>query len=373
MKTSILFLTLLVAPLCFIMAQNPLIYLDFNEGKGTSVANTGTRGGSGSFESVDPRDNTTVVPMPEWSTNVPSGTYAPGKNSSSINFGTNEWRSVYFDVTDGLGTDGLTQFTIAGWVNVTSTVMGAGGNRIISTWLGGKATGITGVDLVILNGTRLRIGVNSGPDYPSCGECGPYSAENSLTVDETAAVTNWKFFAVTYSGGNITYYFGDAKNEVAMDALGSQNYVFAAGRPVAPTLGGLAVGQFTRSAIKAHGFNRGMYGLLDEIRVYSTALDLNTLKTVQKTPIGSGIHSAEKTSTVDIYPNPVTNTLKVDLIDHLFLGSKLIINTIGGQIIHQQVLDNQNNRIDVQCFPKGVYLLTIKSNRATLHKTITIR
>jgi len=361
-------LTLVVAS-----AQNPLIYLSFNEGSGTTVANTGSREGSGSFEAKDPRDNVTDVPMPEWSTNVPTGTYAPGSNKSSINFGTNEWRSIYFDVNDGLGTDGLAQFTITGWVNVTSNVTGPGGNRIISTWLGGKSTGITGVDLVVLNGTQLRIGINSAPDYPNCGVCGPYSSENVLTVDETAAASNWKFFAVTYGGGNITYYFGDGTHEAAMDALGAQQYAFAAGNPIAASLSGLSIGQFTRSAIKNHGFNRGMYGLMDEIRVYNVALDLSAIKTIQKSPLGSAIYSFDHKPKFDVFPNPVSSILTVKLLDQTLVGSKLRLSTTGGQTVCKQTLNEVNNRVNIQNLPRGIYLMTVESGFEKTHRTIAVR
>lgn len=374
--------TILVAALfmflCLNMTgQDPLIYLDFNEGTGITVNNKGTREDIGAFESVDPIDMVTAVPEPSWSTNIPVGSFAPTENNSSIDFGNSiHWRSVYFDVNDGLGTDGLAEFTITGWVNVTCDSAGPGGNRIISTWPGGRGTpgAKQGIDLVTIGGTRLRIGINHAPDYPEC-DCGPYSAENTLTVDASAGPTNWKFFAVTYKAGNVTYYFGDGSTEVAMDALGEQAYqVMEGGKTVEPTNGGLVVGQFTRSAITIYdrGCNRGFCGLIDELRVYSTALDLASIKTIQKSPQSTGLISNQTSFAVDIYPDPVNNTLMVNFTDEP-LETKLTISTVNGKTILVKTLYNRINELNIEHFPDGIYIVTIESSKGTVHEKVIIK
>jgi hypothetical protein len=382
--------TILVAAmfmfLCLNMTgQEPLIYLDFNEGTGIEVNNKGTSKGTGSFELVDPSDNVTPLPEPEWSTNIPVGSFAPAENSSSLDFGeTVDWRSVYFDVDDGLGTDGLAEFTITGWVNITCDYTGFGGRRIISTWPGGRLgqpTAYQGIDLVSIGGTRLRMGINCAPDFPDDCKGGPYSSENTLAFDAGAGPSNWRFFAVTYKDGNVTYYFGDGSTEVSMDALGEQAYEWMeGGKAVEPTAGGLAVGQITREAIDIMEStspldvdrSRGFCGFIDELRVYDAALALDDLKTIQKSPQSTASISNQTSFAVDIYPNPVNNILMVNFTGQA-LETQLTISTVSGKTVLVQTLYSRTNELNVEHLPEGIYFVMLESSKGIVHKKFIIK
>jgi len=56
---------------------------------------------------------------------------------------------------------------------------------------------------------------------------------------------------------------------------------------------------------------------------------------------------------LDIYPNPVTNTLNLNYESDIIIGEIRIYNLIGQTIFHQQKID----QIDVSVFPTGIYIL----------------
>lgn len=368
MKKLLLFLTFGFFSIGLIFTQDPIIYLDFNEGSGTSVTNKGTRGGTGNFS--------TETPAPAWSTNIPTGDFSPVNNTTSLDLHTNDNTGyILFDVTDGLGTEGLEEFTITGWINVPSTDMGEGGNRIISTWLGGERSfdepvpidydgdSYKGVDLVVHteapNGTRLSLGVNSAGDYPAC--CSPISADNTVTINASADVSNWLFFAVTYKDPNVAYYFGNGSTEAAIDALGEQEmkpYTLDAFPGLVKATGGVcAIGQFTPSAQGIHGTDRAFYGLMDEIKVFGVALTLEQIK-VEQTSGGTSVRNIQ-TSAFELYPNPAKGVLYISNFENI---KEIFISNIIGEKVRS--FKPSGNSIDLSGLHQGVYIIGIidKSN-----------
>ncbi|RYD37894.1 MAG: hypothetical protein EOP86_02325 [Verrucomicrobiaceae bacterium] len=245
---------------------DPLVNFRYSEGGGAITANTGTLGGSGALEAPDG--------FPAFSTSVPTGAFAPLSNTSSIDFGSlaagEGGRAVDLTPSGEDATLGAMEaFTVCGWVNARQLNEGYGGNRIAFALASGAGPGF---DLVQLGNGALRLGVN---DWPDGGGNGPSSATGKITADAAGGAGNWVYFAVTYDSGltdnQVKYYFGSGTSLAALSS--SHNYA----RGTIDSSGSLTVGNFS-TVIGARtetgdGGSRVFRGLVDELKIYSTALD----------------------------------------------------------------------------------------------------
>ncbi|HWN96372.1 MAG TPA: LamG-like jellyroll fold domain-containing protein [Methylomirabilota bacterium] len=278
------------------LAQLPvpaIIETRFEEGGGSAVTNSGTVGGMGT---IDFGLVSSTAGLPAFTNNVPAGPFAPGGNFYSLSFGTSAGHAPYagkaVDFPDSVRTNtvGLTQFTLAGWINVTDGTIGGGGNRIFSTWPqnvnGVTANRLTGVDLVVESTGRLRLGVNQAPDFPT-PPTGPFSSANRVTISASANPTNWLFIAVTYdasqAGSEVKYYFGraDALASLDLSASYARGMVTNCTVPVTLTLGNFMDTPPLLSARDSTSASRAFRGLMDEIRFFTTALTAEQIQQVQ--------------------------------------------------------------------------------------------
>lgn len=255
---------------------NP-VWLSFSEGNGTTTANSGDLAGSGS---VDQSNG-----FPVFSTQVPSGAFAPANNTSSIDFGTIEdgqgGRAIDFSNSFDNTLGSMSAFTVTGWLNSRDLRAGWGGNRI--TFALASPDG-PGFDLVQLDDGSLRLGVNQWPDGSGGG--GPPSTPGMITEDSNTAAGNWVFFAVSYDSAapfyHVNYYFG--KPIQAAELSSSADYYDRG--PVAQS-GPLSIGNFgpvvgARDETGPTGGSRVFRGLIDEIKVFSKALTLEEIQAQQK-------------------------------------------------------------------------------------------
>jgi chitodextrinase len=235
-------------------SQNPIIKLNFDESNGAMPVNTGTA--SATFVRSD------LTPLP--STNVPS----IDGNVGSLDFGVTPANYFVESSTTIPALANLSAFTITGWVNAKSNVAGSGGNRIVS-WIN---HGGDGVDLVMESNGRLRIGVNGWPDNSIA-----YTGNGRITIDPQAGADNWIFFAVTYnsSSGEILWYIGDNSGTLIPDG-GS---ILAAGA-VGSNIAKLAIGAFNSATRNPGTYDRMFRGLIDDIRIYGSALSFEDLETI---------------------------------------------------------------------------------------------
>ena len=125
----------------------PLIDLKFNETSGNPV-NTGTLSSTFTRSATTPLNSTTVP--------------ATVGGARSLDFGTTAGN--YYVESSGIidGLKNLSSFTITGWLNARSNVVGSGGNRIVS-WANVN-NGADGVDLVNMGDGKLIIGIDEWPD-----------------------------------------------------------------------------------------------------------------------------------------------------------------------------------------------------------------
>jgi hypothetical protein len=287
-------LAILCAALAIVQHDaNAAALLDFHldEGSGNTTVNSGQSGGIGVFSEQGG--------FPLFSTNIPSGPFAPGGNISSIDFGpiggADGNRGIDFPSTTPAPTFGLSSFTVTGWINVRDSQIGAGGNRIISTWPGEMGRTRGGFEVVQVSDGRLRFSVNEAPDFPGPG---PFSNDFRYTVDPATSVTNWVFFAITYDSGDpidmfdgvVNYYFGNADTLATLDSTSFYDtgpvLNVAVGKTSTLTLGNFVVDVNARPATGAG--SRVFRGLIDEIGFYEGALDESEIQAVQTVPEPTG-------------------------------------------------------------------------------------
>ena len=250
---------------------DPLVDIDFDGDTAPEIANEGSLGGSGTFAVADA--------FPELSANVPSGTFAPAENTTSVEFGTiaagQGSRAIDF-FTGADGTLGpLNEFTVTGWLNSRDLRVGSGGNRITFAL---ESPNGAGFDLVQMNDGSLQLGVNQWPDNTPARSPGGW-----ITQDPEAGADNWVFFAVTYdpaqTSGQVKYYFGSPEDLVAL--VSEHTYA----RGVIATSGLLTLGNFgsvvtARTATGPTG-SRVFRGLMDEIKIWDQALSLEEIQSAQ--------------------------------------------------------------------------------------------
>ena len=81
------------------------------------------------------------------------------------------------------------------------------------------------------------------------------------------------------------------------------------------------------------------------------------------------LNNIEPTSKVNIYPNPATNHIN---IAGLGWETILEIYNISGQLVRQEFITNNMERINIENLPKGIYNITLQTlnNEVTHFKLI---
>ncbi|MEJ1241661.1 carbohydrate-binding protein [Chryseolinea sp. T2] len=232
-----------------------LVALNFNETSGTAISNTGTINATFSRSAGTPQS----------STNVP----ANAGGSNSIDFGTTTG-NYYVEGTAPLdGLRNLNGFTLTGWLNCKSNVVGSGGNRIVS-WIN---NGGEGVDLVYQSNGSLRLGVDGWPDNSPA-----FSSSGKIPTSASGPTSNWRFFAVTYqSNGQVQFYFGTTTADATLDVIKTYPGPGVTGSAI----GKLAIGAFNDATRGASTYNRMFRGLIDEVQIYNSVLDYEKILAIQ--------------------------------------------------------------------------------------------
>ena len=91
----------------------------------------------------------------------------------------------------------------------------------------------------------------------------------------------------------------------------------------------------------------------------------NPANRIARWSLTSGTFSDDMGNSVIIYPNPCSGKFIVDA-----QGELTIYNTLGEKILSQNILDK--TEIDLSNQPKGIYLVQINSEKASVTKKIVI-
>ncbi|MRT93186.1 T9SS type A sorting domain-containing protein [Ancylomarina sp. 16SWW S1-10-2] len=84
----------------------------------------------------------------------------------------------------------------------------------------------------------------------------------------------------------------------------------------------------------------------------------------------TSIDDFEEELAVTIYPNPVSQFLRINLSFNKQTQIRII--NLKGSIIYQKQISNSQHIIDVHSFPKGVYLLNIQTSKDLISKKIIV-
>lgn len=210
-------------------------------------------------------------------TPAPTGNVAPpyaGTGENAYLYGTSVGNHYVESSTVVNGLRNLSEFTLTGWLNVASLTTGSGGNRIIS-WIN---NGGDGVDLVYQSNGSLRLGVDGWPDNSPA-----VSSSGKVTADALGACSNWVFFAVTYqSNGLVRFYFGNGSNDATLDVTRT----YSAPGVTGSSIGKLAIDAFNNATRNSGTWNRMFRGVLDDIRVYGSALSATDIVSIQRNSLG---------------------------------------------------------------------------------------
>lgn len=323
-----------------ISPPTPIVNLQLNENSGTTTLNTGVIGGSLNLK------NTTA-----WSTNTPANN-STRTSSISIAYNADAVETTY--LVDRL--KGLNDLTITGWLNCTDATE-TGGNRIVNC-LGGQwfdaTRGTGGFDLAYKTDGSLQFGVNEAIATSS-----PRSSAGKITTDAAAGADNWKFFAVTYSATSqsVSFYFGSTAFGATLDKTVTYNKGVV-GNDMEP----LAIGNFnsiTRGWLKGRMFR----GLIDQIQIYNSSLNLAQIVAVQNNGITTINNLKTNSERVTISPNPAKNNVTVSLnqLNELDIVNVSLFNTNGTLMYQNPGIDNPSFTIPLNNYANGIYFIKIQT------------
>jgi chitodextrinase len=350
-------------------SQLPLVLLRFNEQNSTVPSSTPLQEGSAPAAFV--RNGTA------FSTNAPTAIGA----GASYDFGTVA-ANKYVESTAPINElKNMSEFTLTGWVNSKSNVVGSGGNRIIS-WIN---NGGDGVDLVYNANGSLQLGIDQWPDGSPA-----ISSANKVTTDASASSSNWVFFAATYkSTGQVQFYFGTNTTEAALDVTRTYS-----GRGLTGSnIGKFAVGAFNDATRNASTYDRMFKGLIDHIQVYGKALTESEIRIAQHgTSASSARHkdmsvaretlmeeaSDEPSELFQNFPNPFNEETTITMyIRHDVKAAWISVYDVSGRSFKEiEVKERGKTRVQIQRgdLNPGMYFYSLRidgSIKATKRMALT--
>lgn len=83
-------------------------------------------------------------------------------------------------------------------------------------------------------------------------------------------------------------------------------------------------------------------------------------------------HSPYPENTFNIFPNPVTSLLTLDIADH-FCGGELYILSLDGKLVQSMIITDTNESLDLSNLSSGVYILCLKSKDSIISKKVMKR
>ncbi|MGC3944778.1 MAG: fibronectin type III domain-containing protein [Chryseolinea sp.] len=331
----------------------PLVWLKLDENTGVGASNSGSSAASFSRSPA----------VPAASDNVPTGI----ASVKSADYGTSSANAYVESTTPINELKNLSGFTITGWVNNRSSVMGSGGNRIAS-WVN---NGGEGVDLVYKNNGALQLGVDQWPDFSPA-----ISSPNKVTTNASAPASNWVFFAVTYTdAGSVQFYFGTTSASATLDVTKSYPGRGAVGSNIAK----LAIGNFndaTRNNLPA--FDRVFRGMIDDIRVYGSVLTQQQIVEIQGLGGSSGARMAmtpeptinDETTDLPVltqnYPNPFESGTTIEVnISRSVRVARITVSDITGRSMQSIEVEGRGPTsvaVSAEGLNSGVYIYTLMTD-----------
>jgi len=105
--------------------------------------------------------------------------------------------------------------------------------------------------------------------------------------------------------------------------------------------------------------------------IFNDSLQYSNRITYSQYCNGTGIVSQNKVDEINIYPNPVTEILNLD-IPLEFINGKLVLLNMFGQELHKEIITNKLTKINLSNFESGNYFIFLK-NEAVVKKNKIIK
>ena len=105
--------------------------------------------------------------------------------------------------------------------------------------------------------------------------------------------------------------------------------------------------------------------------IFNDSLQSSSRITYSQLCNGTGIVPQNKVDEINIYPNPVTEILNID-VPFEFINGELVVLNIFGQELHKEQITNKLTEINLSNFESGSYFIFLK-NEAVVKKKIIIK
>jgi hypothetical protein len=170
-----------------------------------------------------------------------------------------------FNNTQTIGA--LSALTVTGWFKTDGAqTLSSGTATLLRNYTSGANA--TGFQITTTSNNRLQIALGSGSGA---------STFSSLSNDALMSqASTWVFFAVTWNGSSVQWYVGDEDAPVTVSGT-SGAYTGSLG--AGPN--SIVLGRSGSTGTSAQGFD----GLLDDIRIYDSALGLSQIEAVRASAI----------------------------------------------------------------------------------------
>jgi hypothetical protein len=114
----------------------------------------------------------------------------------------------------------------------------------------------------------------------------------------------------------------------------------------------------------SHANEQSFNGKLDELRIYNYALNAGQI-TGLYTSVNENIETGK---TINIFPNPATSKLSINLQEFKNLqNNTLSIYNIQGQLLLQQEITQLQTELNIASLAKGIYIVKINNDKQSMH------
>lgn len=177
----------------------------------------------------------------------------------------------------------------------------------------------------------------------------------NITVYKLALQSNGNIIA----GGSFTDFDGNAcQNIVRINPNGSFDFSFVSGNGFNNSIRAIAV-QSDGKILAGGGFT-----------MYDNYF-INRLIRLDGSGNGTGINQIESNIGLNVFPNPASDRLHIDLGEVPLKPVLLTLSNLSGEIIFSQLLTNQFSNLTLN-YPAGIYMVTVVGSKKTVMKKIVV-
>lgn len=107
-------------------------------------------------------------------------------------------------------------------------------------------------------------------------------------------------------------------------------------------------------------------GIMDEVRFYNRALNINEIKALYKQTLNSVPEQINRNNTNLIYPNPAKDFISIKSTGK----STVYLYNLTGNLLRTSTIEGESDKIDLRQMPKGAYLLKIENANSVINSIL---